>query len=200
MYFNAQIKFPEERRYPIAFVTFLAYLAWHPLGDFIESLFIGWSIVPCELFSHNWYMWWLPLRTFNQSYTFAFFAYFIPVTIIVFAYYYLKKKNKALSWVVTTVLVFFFILTPAMNPQISVAYSNDVEGFRRHHMEPLNLWMFFHMFFWLVWMVFPHIIGLFTTEKGMVKLAGVVWLLFLIVWLSTWTLGQWVYIPVICYQ
>ena len=49
-----KLKYPKERIYPIAFSTFIFYLAWHPLGDFFESLIIGWQIVPEALFRSGW--------------------------------------------------------------------------------------------------------------------------------------------------
>lgn len=44
---------------------------------------------------------------------------------------------------------------PQFIPEKSVAYQNDIKGFIGHQMEPLNLWMGFHMAFWFVWMLFP---------------------------------------------
>ncbi|MBL7169641.1 MAG: hypothetical protein ISS48_01310 [Candidatus Aenigmarchaeota archaeon] len=55
-----KLQFPEKRKYPIALTTFLMYLAWHPLGDFIESLIIGWNIIPNELFRSDFWIWWVP--------------------------------------------------------------------------------------------------------------------------------------------
>jgi len=56
-----KLKYPKERVYPVAFSTFIFYLAWHPLGDFLESLIIGWQIVPEALFRSDW-MWFTPLK------------------------------------------------------------------------------------------------------------------------------------------
>jgi hypothetical protein len=198
-----QLQFPKTRKYPIAFATILMYLAWHPLGDFVESLIIGWSIVPIELFSGDFWKWWLPLaQEINKSYTFAFFGYFIPVTVIAYVLYFLYKKfklNKLVATVIFLVLLMFVVvpfLTSQFSPEKSVAYQNDIAGFIAHNMQPLQLWMYFHMAFWFVWMIFPHILGLFTKEKTMLKIAGGIWIIFLIVWMSSWALGKFIYISI----
>jgi len=83
-----EFQFPKKRRYPVALVTFLFYLVWYPLGDFAESLFLGWSIVPCQTFTKKFWTWWWPFaRPLNESYLMAFFGYFIPVTGL--SYFYL---------------------------------------------------------------------------------------------------------------
>ena len=79
---------------------------------------------------------------------------------------------------------------------MSVAYQNDIKGFKDHKMEPLELWMDFHMTFWLLWMIFPNLLGLFTEEKTMLKIAGIVWIIFLIAWISSCLLGRFIYIPI----
>jgi len=191
----AQLKFPKQRLYPIAFATFLMYLAWHPIGDFVESLVIGWGIVPRELFTGNFFIWFVPFANiFTHSYAFAFFAYFIPITIIVLAWGFIK--NKKISYLAIALLIFFMVLVPAFNPEVSVAYKNDIGGFKAHNMQPLDLWMFFHMLWWFAWMVFPHVLGLFTTEKTMLKIAALTWVVFLAIWLSSWATGWFFYIPV----
>jgi len=194
-----KIKFLRERKYPIAFATFLMYLAWHPLGDFVESLFIGWNIVPCEIFSRSFWKWFVPFaQNINHSYTLAFFAYFIPITILSYITVFLNKKfkiNKFVIGIIICILGFFFII-PNFLPAKSVAYQNDILGFQRHNMNPLNLWMFFHMSFWFVWMVSPQILGLFTSEKQMLKIAGIIWFILLIVLLSSFFFGKFIYVPV----
>ncbi len=198
-----KLKFPKERLYPVAFATFLMYIAWHPLGDFIESLIIGWRIVPGELFTRNFWHWFIPLiQNWQHCYLLAFFAYFIPITLFFYLWYFLFKKwklNKIISYTIFIVVLLFFIIPsiifPAFVPSSSVAYQNDIEGFRSHGMEPLNLWMYFHMGFWFIWMVFPHILGLFTKEKTMLKISGIVWIVFLIVWISSALLGKFIYVP-----
>ncbi len=193
------LKFPKERLYPIAFATFLMYLAWHPLGDFIESLIIGWSIVPCEIFTGNFWKWWIPFaQKLQHSYTLAFFAYFIPITILSYGIFFIFKKynkiklNKWIKILLLAILLFFIIpgFIFQFDPSKSTAYQNDIGGFQRHNMTPLNAWMYFHMFFWFVWMISPHILGLFTKEKTMLKIAGVTWIIFLIIWLLTWHYGS----------
>jgi len=195
-----KLKFPKERKYPIAFATFLMYIAWHPLGDFIESLFIGWSIIPRELFTPNFWLWWIPFaQELNHSYTFAFFAYFIPITALFYIWFFLNKKIKLNQYLVIFIIIIisFFILVPNMIPSKSVAYKNDIEGFKMHKMEPLNLWMYFHMLFWFVWMIFPHLLGLFTKEKTMLKIAGITWFIFIIAWLSSLLTGRFIYVQTI---
>ncbi len=182
-----KLKFPKERKYPIAFATFLMYIAWHPLGDFIESAIIGWRIVPAQLFTWDFWLWWVPFaQKIQHSYTFAFFAYFVPVTFVFYLWFVLSEKlkiNKRVA-VAGAIIVFLLLIAPNFIPAKSVAYQNDIGGFAAHNMEPLNLWMYFHMIFWFVWMIFPHLLGLFTGEKTMLKISGVVWLFFLGIWLA----------------
>jgi len=77
-----------------------------------------------------------------------------------------------------------------------VAYKNDIEGFIRHHMQPLSAWMAFHLTWWFIWMIIPHLIGLLLSEREMLKLAFLTWSVFLLIWLSSWFLGKIVYIPI----
>jgi len=203
---KSNLKFPKERKYPIALATLLMYLAWHPLGDFIESLIIGWRIVPMELFTINFWKWWVPFaQAWQQSYTIAFFGFFIHITILAYLIFFIFKKykkfelNKYLK-IILLIFVLVFLIIPffysQFSPEHSVAYQNDIEGFKAHKMKPLNAWMYFHMAFWCVWMLFPHILGLFTSEKKMLKIAGAVWVVFLIVWLSSIFLGKFIYVPI----
>ncbi len=194
-----RLKFPKERCYPIAFTTFLMYIAWHPLGDFIESLIIGWNIVPSQLFTFDFWVWWVPFaQEFQHSYTFAFFGYFIPLTVIFFIWFFLSQKLKINKNIVVIIIIIsaLFLIIPNFIPSKSIAYQNDISGFRGHGMKPLELWMCFHMFFWFVWMIFPHLLGLFTREKTMLKIAGIVWIVFLAVWISSFLLGKFIYIPI----
>lgn len=194
-----KLEFPEKRKYPIAFATFLMYIAWHPLGDFVESLIIGWKIVPGQLFTWDFWVWWVPFaQEFQCSYTFAFLGYFIPLTIVFYIWFFLYKKFKMNKYITAAIaiIVSFFFIVPNLVPSASIAYQNDIEGFRAHGMEPLDLWMYFHMVFWLVWMIFPHLLGLFTEEKRMLKIAGITWIVFLIVWISSCLLGKFIYVPI----
>jgi len=77
-----------------------------------------------------------------------------------------------------------------------VAYKNDIEGFIRHHMQPLSAWMAFHLTWWFIWMIIPHLIGLLLSERKMLRLAFLTWAIFLLIWLSSWFLGKIVYIPI----
>ncbi|RLF36052.1 MAG: hypothetical protein DRM99_03535 [Thermoplasmata archaeon] len=195
-----KIKFPKQRIYPIALATFLMYLAWHPLGDFIESLIIGWRIIPEELFTWHFWQWWVPFaQAFQHSYTFAFFAYFIPITLISYFWLFLHKKFKLNKYLIFFIIAIVTILTfaPQLIPEKSVAYQNDIQGFEAHGMQPLNLWMYFHIGFWFLWMIFPHLLGLFTTEKTMLKISGITWLIFLVIWITTCLAGRFIYVPII---
>jgi len=194
------LQFPKKRIYPICFATFLMYLAWHPIGDFIESLIIGWSIVPRELFSRKFYVWWVPFaQNFTHSYTFAFLGFFIILTILFYFWYLLDKKLKINKYIVAIILVVvvFFVFVPNFIPSKSVAYQNDISGFKAHNMQPLKLWMYFHMIWWFIWMIFPHLLGLFTKERTMLKISAVVWGVFLVIWLSSLALGKFIYVPII---
>jgi len=194
-----KIKFPEERKYPIAFATFLMYLAWHPLGDFLESLTIGWKIIPDQLFTWEFWRWFIPFsQDFTQSYSLAFLAYFVPITMLAYIWFFLYKKFKINKYIVAVILIVaasFFII-PNLIPNTSVAYQNDIKGFKAHKMEPLGLWMDFHMIFWFLWMVFPNLLGLFTEEKTMLKMAGITWIVFLTAWISSHLLGSFIYVPI----
>ena len=202
-----KIKFLKERKYPIAFATILFYLAWHPLGDFIESLIIGWNIVPCELFTHRFFAWWIPFfQHYTHNYTIAFLGYFVQITVFAYLVYFIFKKyqrfefNKYLKILFLLIVIVFWILpffVGQFTPQKSIAYQNDIEGFQRNDMEPLNIWMYFHMAFWFIWMIFPHLLGLFTNEKQMLKIAGVTWLVFLLVWLLSWHFGSFFHVQVV---
>ena len=167
-----EFQFPKKRRYPVALATFLFYLAWHPLGDFAESLFLGWSIVPCQIFTKKFWTWWWPFaRLLNESYLMAFFGYFIPITGLSYFYLFLRRQlnlKKSLAVVVLILTALSIFIPPVFLPSHSVAYKNDIEGFVRHHMQPLSAWMAFHL----------------------------TWAIFLLIWLSSWFLGKIVYIPI----
>jgi len=194
-----KIKFPEERKYPIAFATFLMYLAWHPLGDFLESLIIGWRIIPNELFTWEFWYWFIPFaQNPTNSYSLAFLGYFMPITVLAYIWFFLHKKFKMNKYIVAVALIVVssLFIIPNLIPSMSIAYQNDIKGFKDHKMEPLELWMNFHMTFWLLWMIFPNLLGLFTEEKTMLKIAGIVWIIFLIAWISSYLLGSFIYIPI----
>ena len=194
-----KLKFPRERKYPIAFATFLMYISFHPLGDFIESLIIGWSIVPRELFTQKFWVWWVPFaQKFEHSYTFAFFAYFVPLTLIMYLWLFLYKKLKINKNIVNGIIIgmIILIIIPNLLPSKSIAYQNDINGFKAHNMKPLNFWMYFHMLFWCIWMIFPHFLGLFTKEKTMLKIAIVTGIVFLGMWMGSYLSGKIIYVSI----
>jgi len=131
-----------------------------------------------------------------KIYSLAFLASFIPLTIIIIAWFKLKDKNKVLAYGIT-IGIFIFAIMPLVMPGVSPSWQNDSHAFVDHKMEPLNLWMIFHMVFWVVWMWLPGILGLFLSEKDMLKLSVVAWPLFLIILFITANTGKllWVSFP-----
>ena len=119
------------------------------------------------------------------------------IAYIIYGFYIFHKKTKFNKYVlgsVVIVIIVFILIFPNFNQEKSVAYQNDVEGFKAHGMSPLNLWMYFHMSYWFMWMIFPHLLGLFTKEKTMLKIAGVVWVVFIVVWISSCVFGKFLWV------
>jgi len=160
--------FKGERFYPVAFASFLMHLFWHPIGDYFESLTLGWSIVPNRLLTvttidYNFIVWYL------QTYGLSWIIGFIPLTLIGLAH---KYRPSYVLLALPALGAFYYYY--AVQIPLQTAY----EPFRIHKMLDQ---LYPHCIYWIAWLTIPSAIGYYLDEIKMLGVSALTAALFIII-------------------